>query len=268
VRRAVFALFLGLAGSAALALPRHAPVPGGIAVLDLGRESAVAPTAHWDGRPLAVLRDGGRWLALLGIPLDTPPGVLAVTASHRDAPLRVRVLAKAYPEQRLTLRDRRKVDPDEEDLARIAREREHTETVKRRFSPGEPAGDLTLPAHGPLSARFGLRRVFNGQPRHPHSGLDVAAGSGAPVQAAAAGIVADAGDYFFNGQTVFIDHGQGLLTAYMHLSRRDVRPGQSVRQGEVIGTVGASGRATGPHLHWMVFLNGTAVDPELFLPRR
>ncbi|HEX5673933.1 MAG TPA: M23 family metallopeptidase, partial [Azonexus sp.] len=130
-----------------------------------------------------------------------------------------------------------------------------------------PQTDFALPASGPLSSRFGLRRIFNGQPRNPHAGLDVAVGAGAPVRAPAAGVVANAGDYFFNGNTVFIDHGQGLITAYMHLSRIDVRAGQPVKKGESLGAVGATGRVTGPHLHWAVILNNTPVDPELFLAR-
>jgi murein DD-endopeptidase MepM/ murein hydrolase activator NlpD len=172
---------------------------------------------------------------------------------------------KNYPEQRLSIKDKRKVEPNAEDLLRIEREQKVTDAIKRRFSEAEPATDFALPADGRLSSRFGLRRIFNGLPRNPHAGLDVAAGSGSPVRAPAAGVVADTGDYFFNGNTVFIDHGQGLISAYMHLSRIDVRPGQKVAQGERLGAVGASGRVTGPHLHWAVILNATPVDPALFL---
>jgi murein DD-endopeptidase MepM/ murein hydrolase activator NlpD len=256
-----------LAGPAE-ALPKHAPVPGGVAVIDLGA-GATAPTARWGGQPLAVVGERGRWFALLGIPLDTVPGDLeiAVSAGSTATVRAVTVRAKHYPEQRLTIKDKRKVDPDPEDLARIAREKEVTEAIKRRFSQGVVFADFTLPANGPLSSRFGLRRVFNGQPRNPHAGLDVAVGTGAPVRAPAAGVVVDTGDYFFNGNTVFLDHGQGLITAYMHLSRIAVRNGQTVRAGELLGAAGATGRATGAHLHWAVFLNGTAVDPELFIGR-
>ena len=119
-----------------------------------------------------------------------------------------------------------------------------------------------------MSSRFGLRRIFNGQPRNPHAGLDVAASTGTPVRAPSEAVVANTGDYFFNGNTVFLDHGQGLITAYMHLSRIDVRPGQQVKRGELLGTIGATGRVTGAHRHWAVILNNTPVDPELFLTRR
>ena len=268
--RRVYVLLAGLGLSlAAAALPQHAPVPGGVAVIDLGAAGPTAPTARWGDQPLAVLRDNGRWVALLGIPLDTLPGTLEIdvfsgsTATARS----VQVGVKNYPEQRLTIRDKRKVEPNADDLARIEREREITEAIKRRFSAAAPDADFALPAAGPLSSRFGLRRVFNGQSRNPHAGLDVAVGTGAPVRAPAAGVVANTGDYFFNGNTVFIDHGQGLITAYMHLSRIDVRSGQPVRKGEILGAVGATGRVTGPHLHWAVILNNTPVDPELFLLR-
>jgi len=252
----------------AVALPKNSPVPGGVAVIDLGPASQPAPTARWGEQPLAVVRDNGRWFALFGIPLDTLPGELDIAvASGAGATTRtVAVALKNYPEQRLTIKDKRKVEPNAEDLARIDREQAVTAAIKRRFSATAPATDFTLPASGPLSSRFGLRRIFNGLPRNPHAGLDVAVGTGAPVQAPADGVVANTDNYFFNGNTVFIDHGQGLISAYMHLSRIDVRAGQTVKKGERLGAVGSTGRVTGPHLHWAVILNNTPVDPALFLP--
>jgi len=261
-------LALGQAAPA-VALPKHTPVPGGVAVVDLGPASQPAPTVRWGEQPLAVLRNNGRWFALLGIPLDTLPGELEIDVfSGSTASIRkVAVGIKNYPEQRLTIKDQRKVEPSAADLARIEREQAVTAAVKRQFSAATPSTDFIQAAPGRLSSRFGLRRVFNGLPRNPHAGLDVAAGAGTPVSAPADGVVANTGDYFFNGHTVFIDHGQGLISAYMHLSKIAVRTGQTVRQGEHIGAVGATGRATGPHLHWAVILNNTPVDPELFLAR-
>ena len=267
IKRAALLLALALAAPV-FALPKDTPVPGGVAVIDLGPAGQPAPTARWGEQPLAVVGDHGRWFALLGIPLDTLPGELEI-AVFSGSTATVRIVAigiKNYPEQRLIIKDQRKVEPNPDDLSRIEREQEITAAVKRHFSPGAPATDFALPANGRLSSRFGLRRIFNGLPRNPHAGLDVAAGTGTAVRAPADGVVANAGDYFFNGNTVFIDHGQGLISAYMHLSRIDVRAGQMVKKGEPLGAVGATGRATGPHLHWAVILNNTPVDPALFLP--
>jgi murein DD-endopeptidase MepM/ murein hydrolase activator NlpD len=124
---------------------------------------------------------------------------------------------------------------------------------------------MALPVTAPVSSPFGLRRFFNEQPRKPHSGLDLAAAEGTPISAPASGKITDTGDFFFNGNTVFIDHGQGLVTMYCHLSKIDVEPGQTVNTGDIIGAVGKTGRVTGAHLHWSVSLNNTRIDPTLFL---
>jgi murein DD-endopeptidase MepM/ murein hydrolase activator NlpD len=254
-----------LASAASHALPRNAPVPGGVAVIPLDERGDAPPRAFLGETPLAVVRQDGRWHVLLGIPLDTAPGRLQISVGNRSLPVDVR--SKDYPTQRLTIRDKRKVEPSAEDLARIEREKEITDRIKQHYADTEPQTGFALPASGPLSSRFGLRRIFNGLPRNPHAGLDVAVGTGAPIRAPAAGTVVNTSDYFFNGNTVFIDHGRGLVSAYMHLSRVDVKAGQAVKQGDSLGGAGATGRVTGPHLHWAVFLNGTAVDPELFLVR-
>lgn len=269
MKQLLAALALALLAGSTLALPPQTPVPGGIAVIPLGSDQQPAPTAQWGEQPLAIVRDKGRWHALLGIPLDTLPGELEIRvfSGSTAATHSIAIRPRNYPEQRLTIKDQRKVEPNPEDLARITREKAHTESIKQHFSSRMPEADLYPPAEGRLSSRFGLRRIFNGLPRNPHNGLDFAAPTGAPVRAPAAATVIDSGDYFFNGNTVFLDHGQGLITAYMHLSRIDVRTGQRVARGERIGAVGTTGRSTGPHLHWTVILNATAVDPEILLKR-
>jgi murein DD-endopeptidase MepM/ murein hydrolase activator NlpD len=180
--------------------------------------------------------------------------------------IRFDVGKRDYETQHLTLANRRQVEPEPEDLRRIAREQE---SLVRAFSTFSDAAldtlTFDLPSAGRVSGGFGLRRFFNDEPRQPHSGVDIAAPEGTPIAAPAAGSVIEIGDYFFNGLTVILDHGQGLVTMYNHLSHIDVAKGARVARGERIGAVGRTGRVTGPHLHWSVSLNNARVDPALFL---
>jgi murein DD-endopeptidase MepM/ murein hydrolase activator NlpD len=177
------------------------------------------------------------------------------------------VAPKQYAEQRLTVTNRRHVDPSKEDLERIAEERTRIDTALGTFTADrQPVLALQPPVAGRRSSSFGLRRYFNGQARNPHSGMDIAAATGTPIRSPAPGRVVEAGDFFFNGNTVFVDHGQGVVTMYCHLSRIDVTPGDEVGAGTILGLVGATGRVTGPHLHWGVAVNRALVDPALFLP--
>lgn len=170
-----------------------------------------------------------------------------------------------YAEQHLKVAPGQ-VTLSKEVLSRHLRERKQSARVMATWTEPVPASlQLRQPVPGVRSSSFGLRRFFNGQSRNPHGGMDIAAPMGTPVKAAAPGVVIDTGDYFFNGNTVWVDHGAGLLTMYCHLDRIRARVGQRVRTGDVIGTVGKTGRVTGPHLHWSVCLNRTMVDPALFL---
>ena len=241
------------------------PVPGGVAVVPLGDGPSV-PQATYLGRPVMVLRDGdARWIAVVGIPLDTRPGRQIV---HVDGgrPVGFDVGDKTYVAQHITLKNKRQVNPEPRDLRRIERELAEQTAAYRAFRPGVPSNVmLDRPVDGRLSSPFGLRRFFNGEPRNPHSGLDFAVPAGTPVKAPAAGKVVLLGDYFFNGRTVFIDHGQGFISMCCHLSAIDVQAGQDVARGAVVGKVGSTGRATGPHLHWNVSLNDARVDPAIFI---
>ncbi|MHA7602260.1 peptidoglycan DD-metalloendopeptidase family protein [Alicycliphilus sp. T452] len=250
--------------------PQDLRVPGGVARLPLGPAPERPVVRMPDGAPVLVLGDAIEWTALVGIPLAAPVGEAHVAVqATQDAPGRriaYRVAPKQYREQRLTVAPRT-VDLAPEDLARHERERAHQQQVMAAFSTPLP-DDLQMrqPVPGPRSSSFGLRRVFNGQARNPHSGMDIAAATGTPVAAPLPGRVIDVGDYFFNGGTVWLDHGGGLLTMYCHLSRVDCQAGDRLRAGDAFCKVGATGRVTGPHLHWGVMLNRTMVDPALFLP--
>jgi len=252
----------------AAALPRIAAVPGGVARVDLGAADA-APRATVEGRRALVTRDASKWVALVGIGLQATPGStvrVLVTDAAGSRELAVRVQPKQYAMQQLKVAPKHvQLSPD--DLARHERERDHLQQVLQHWSEAPPSTlRLLTPVPGPRSSSFGLRRVFNGEARNPHSGMDIAAPVGTPIVAAAAGAVIDTGEYFFNGRTVIFDHGQGLLTLYCHLDEIGAAPGARLAAGEPIGTVGATGRVTGPHLHFSVYLNATAVDPALFLP--
>ncbi len=261
----VFLLLPALAS----ALPRPEAVPGGVAVIDLG-SWAEAPRATYSGKRVLVTREQDRWYAVIGLPLETTPGAQVVEVEHaagQRAKLQFTVADKQYEEQRLTITDKRKVEPTPEDLERIRKDAARIGLALSRFSDqAAVTTDFAWPADGPTSSPFGLRRFFNDQPRKPHSGLDIAAPEGAPIRAPAPGRVIDTSEFFFNGNTVFIDHGQGLITMYCHMSRIDVKTGDVVKTGDPLGAVGKTGRVTGPHLHWGVSLNDARVDPLLFLP--
>ena len=160
----------------------------------------------------------------------------------------------------------RHVDLSQEDQARVTREQTHLAQVTATFSAERLPAQLRLlqPVAGPRSSSFGLRRIFNGQARNPHAGMDIAAPTGTPVLAGAAGRVIDTGDYFFSGNMVWVDHGSGFMTMVCHLSTIAVKAGDEVVRGDRLGAVGATGRVTGPHLHWSVMLNRAYVDPALF----
>jgi murein DD-endopeptidase MepM/ murein hydrolase activator NlpD len=254
--------------AAAMALPRDEPVPGGVAVLTLPvPDDAAAPQVWTRGSRALVVRDAGHWVAVIGIPLSAEPGTheatLGVGAGARA--LRYTVRPKAYIVQSLRVPPR-EVDLSAHDLARARREHAELSRVLAGWSAAAPAElRCAAPVPGVRTSSFGSRRIFNGEARAPHSGVDITAPAGAPVHAPIDGVVVDTGRYFFTGNTVVIDHGRGFMSLYAHLSRIDVARGERVRAGTRIGLVGMTGRATGPHLHWALSLNHVWVDPALFL---
>lgn len=238
--------------------------PGGIAFLDLGPAQGEPPVVEFEGKRVLVMRDGERWRAAVGVPLGASTGTASVTFA-RDATLSFDVVEHAYPEERLNVAQSY-VSLSEENLARYQRERKIIDAALNHWRAVPVDGvALRQPVDGPRSSSFGKRRFFNDEPRSPHTGMDIAVPEGTPVLAPRAGLVTQTGDFYFNGNTIFIDHGQGFVTMYCHLSEIGVEKDQPVAAGDTIGRVGKTGRVTGAHLHFGTYLNGTAVDPALLL---
>lgn len=246
----------------------HHPVPGGVAVVELGTGQDTPRAFYKDDRVMVVRDSNQAWIAIVGIDLKTAVGEeqLLVKEGSQERRLSFQVRDKQYESQHIKLKNQRHVTPDPDQTRRFEREYKAQMQAYGNFREAGPSNvSLDKPVEGRLSSRFGLRRFFNGQERNPHSGLDFAVGAGTPVKAPADGVVTIVDDYFFNGKTVFIDHGQGFITMYCHLSAFDVELGEEIKRGQIIGRVGATGRATGPHLHWNVSLNATRVDPAIFI---
>jgi len=226
----------------------------------------------WKGREIPMKEDGtGRFLGLIGIDLLEPPGkaVLSFRAMEAGTPLRfdtqIGIRKKAFPVQELTL-PKEMTRFDAATLKRINREAQRLSERFSRVSTPPVWSFPFLPPVAEFQAKgFGSRRVINGEPRSPHAGVDVDLPAGTPVVAIADGNVAFAGKQFFGGNSVVLDHGGDVYSVYYHLQKYDVSEGQKVARGERIGAVGASGRATGPHLHFSVRAAGGRIDPTLLM---
>jgi murein DD-endopeptidase MepM/ murein hydrolase activator NlpD len=270
IRAALAMALLALSSVPALALdlPHENAVPGGVKILRL-EAGAAMPYVEVEGHRALVLQDASNWVAVIGIPLSAPLGprqVIVRGGANGRQEMEFSVSDKRYTTQSLKVAPGQ-VNLSASDLARVNAEKIRIDHALSHWSEPPPESlHLPQPVPGPRSSSFGMRRVFNGESRNPHSGMDIAAASGTPVLAPIAGTVVDTGAYFFNGNTVFVDHGRGLISMYCHLSAIDVAPGQRIAAGTRIGAVGMTGRAAGPHLHWGLSLNRAWVDPELFLP--
>lgn len=245
--------------------PVHLPVPGGLVLVDI--ESDHRPRVQFEDSRVMVLKGDSQnqWMAVVGISLSHAPGTYSVQVDGTKS-ISFAIKSKDYETQYLTVTNKRQVNPTEGDLVRIRRERtEMDQAFVNWDDSADPVTGFILPTRGLVSSSFGLRRFFNDQARSPHSGLDLAAAEGVAIVAPARGRVTATGNYFFNGNTVLLDHGHGLISMYCHMSGIDVTVGDIVAAGELLGAVGQTGRVTGPHLHWSVSLNNARVDPNLFL---
>lgn len=260
--KGLFAFLLLL--SIAIAAADDRAWPGGIAFVDLGVAEGAQPVVEFDGKRVLVMNNNGRWRAAIGVPLDTPVGQASFTLADGSART-FDVHEHAYREQRLNVAQSY-VSLSAENLERVGKERKIIDAALTNWRDASlDSVNLRAPVNGPQSSSFGLRRFFNDEPRSPHKGMDISAPEGEPITAPRDGVVTTTGDFYFNGNTVFVDHGQGFVTMYCHLSEIGVEEGQLVTEGETIGAVGATGRVTGPHLHFGTYMNGTAVDPALLL---
>lgn len=239
------------------------PVPGGVVIVAIKGKEAL-PKVTYHAEPALVRRTATGWQAVVGIPLSAKPGQDAIEVDGQAVPFSIK--PKRYPEQRLHLGNQRLVTPDPEDEVRIAREQTIMAPAWRAWPEGlVPSLRFRQPTPGGLTSSFGLRRIFNGVPKSPHAGLDIKAPAGQAVRAPAAGVVVLTGDFFFSGNAVFLAHGEGVVSLFAHLSKITVKQGQVVKAGDLLGNVGQTGRATGPHLHWSLSLNNARVDPRPFL---
>ena len=261
-----FALLLLLAPGCALADPVSLDghlTQGGLVI------GQVQPGSHvtFEGRDVRVGEDG---IFLLGFGREAPPQ-MSVRIALSDGTIEQRDLAivqREYDIQHIDGLPEQMVTPDASLLARIAAERE---LILAAWAHDTPAtdflGGFVWPVIGPISGVYGSQRILNGEPRQPHFGVDMAAAEGTPVMAPAGGVVRLAEpDLYFTGGTIIVDHGHGLSSTLMHLASVDVAVGQRVEQGDIVGTVGATGRATGPHLDWRMNLYDARIDPQLLVP--
>jgi murein DD-endopeptidase MepM/ murein hydrolase activator NlpD len=251
--------------SSALSEPRQSLVPGGVAIINLeaGDDSAYS----FRGKPVLVTRIEGTPSALVGLSLSLQPGEYYIEKRSADQVHKkfFEIKPKQYSTQNITITDKRKVNPYASDMERILAEKARKQKARDHYSKADVDINFLTPVSGTNTGSFGRRRVFNGQKRRPHSGMDLAAATGTPIRSPSAGTVIELGDFFFSGNLVYIDHGQGLISMFAHLDEIDVVLGERVEKGQVVGKVGATGRVTGPHLHWSLGLNGTWIDPALFI---
>jgi murein DD-endopeptidase MepM/ murein hydrolase activator NlpD len=248
---------------------RQSARPGDLVVLTITTRAAIGSmrARAFDRELLPFAAGARRWRVLVGVDLETSPGTYAVSIEADGSPsvdtatYELVVAPRNFRTRTLTV-DEAYVNPPAATVERINREAAELNELWAASSRAKLwDGPFVRPVLDPANSAFGTRSILNGQPRSPHSGADFSSAAGTPIRAPNAGRVVLASDRYFTGNTVMIDHGLGLFSLFAHLSETSVKTGEMVRTGEVIGKVGATGRVTGPHLHWSVRLNGARIDP-------
>lgn len=247
-------------------------IAGGVITLDFSSDKEKIKAFYGKARLLTKRVNNSppyNYQIFVGIPLLTQVGAKQIQVVDTETKTLVfKTYPHKYQTQYITLKkDKKKyVNPDPENTKRLLSEREILHKARTHFSDiFDVETTFIPPASGIITSVFGTRRFYNNQPRLPHTGIDYAIAENTPILAPASGRVILIGDFFFNGNTVFLDHGQGLISVFIHLNKALVEQNQFVNKGDIIALSGQTGRATGPHLHWGTYLNQTAVNPSSFL---
>ena len=251
--------------------PHPSAVPGGVAIINLNKSFNKHNKVYFNKKRVLIRKLNNNWQALVGLPLKIKLGIHKIKIVNQEGKKTYRefsVHKKDYKTTHITIKNKRMVSPTKKDIERHYKEKPLITAALKTWTENDHVQThFSIPVEGRFSSIFGLKRIYNNQKRiRRHTGLDIAAPTGTLIKAPAKGTVIRTGNYFFTGNTVFIDHGQGLISVYFHLNKTKVKAGQQLEQGDIIGTVGMTGRVSGPHLHWTISLNNTKVDPKLFIP--
>ena len=249
-------------------LPQNSPYAGGVMIKAI--HATTTPKAYFGKKELMVLKgdEKDQYYIVAGLSLYLKAHEsykVSLNKDQKKSNFDVTLQEKQYKKQYIKMKNKRKVTPQKQDYKRIKSESARSKAALALFTPQKFKNlEMIKPVDVEIKDDFGKRRYFNNKPRKPHSGFDMPAPTGTRIVAPLAGEVVEMGAFFFNGNVLFLDHGQGLVSMYCHMNAFDVMIGEHVKQGQKIGEVGATGRVTGPHLHWGVSLNGAMVDPRLF----
>jgi len=245
----------------------HNPHQGGVAVIEL-KEFIKKPKVFFQSNEVKVLEKEGKYFAVIGIGIDEKVGKKHIVAvnQNKKVSLYFNVTKKSYKKEYIKLKTNKRVTLSKENLQRFKKEKAKSTKVLKSFNKTLSSNlEFISPLNGRISSTYGKRRYYNNKPKSPHKGIDIATKRGTSIVASESGVVKIAQEFFFNGNTIYLDHGEGVITMYAHMKGFEVGEGDFVEKGEVIGYVGTTGRSTGPHLHFGIMLNAKAVDPGIFV---